>query len=146
MALNELIPSQHQHRVLCVDDNELNVFVNATVLRSEGYEVVACSDPMRAAVIAHLEELDLAILDCEMPAMSGAELAAFCRAANPDIKIIIFSGTPTIPERELVFADLFVQKGEGVEVLLDAVKGLLTDRRPHNATRVDCVMQASDNR
>jgi len=113
---------------LCVDDNELAVFVSATVLRSEGYEVLACSDPLRAASIARSQELDLAILDYEMPVMNGAELAAFCKAANPDTKVILFSGCLTIPSRDLALADLFVEKCNGVEVLLDAVESLLAER------------------
>jgi CheY-like chemotaxis protein len=113
---------------LCVDDNELSVFVNATILRGEGYEVVACSDPLQAASIAESEDLDLAILDYEMPVMNGAELAGFCKAANPATKVILFSGCLTIPSRELALADLFVEKSHGVEALLDAIASLLSEK------------------
>ena len=121
--------SHHQHRVLCVDDNELLVSVSAAVLRNEGYEVLACSDPLRAASIARSEELDLAILDYEMPAMNGAQLAALCKAANPDIKVILFSGSLGIPSRELAVADQFVQKSNGVEALLKAIEALVAQSK-----------------
>lgn len=125
MKLTKPIGSQHQYRVLCVDDDELSLLLNATILRSEGYEVVACSDPLRAASIAKSEELDLAIVDYQMPRMNGAELAAFCKMANPEIKVVIFSGSLTIPNSEVVLADRLVQKGDGVEVLLDTLERLL---------------------
>ena len=64
-----------------------------------------------------------------MPLMNGVELAALCKAANPDIKVIIFSGSLRIPSSELVLADRFVQKADGVPMLLDAVEGLLTGIR-----------------
>lgn len=121
----EFTRSQHRRRVLCVDDNEFSVFVNATILSNEGYEVLACSDPLLAALIAKSEELDLAILDYEMPAMNGAELAAYCKAANPDIKVIVFSGALGVPIRELTFADRWMKKANSVEMLLETMETLL---------------------
>lgn len=129
MIAAEPAPSRRRHRVLCVDDNELSAFVNATILRNEGYEVWTCSDPLRATSIAKSEELDLAILDYEMPAMNGAELAAFCKAANPDIKVILFSGSLNISICQLALADHFVEKSAGVEVLLKAIDALLTNNK-----------------
>jgi CheY-like chemotaxis protein len=117
--------TQHCERVLCVDNNSFTLFVNATILRNQGYEVFVCSNPLRAALIAMSEEFDLAILDYEMPKLNGAELAAFCKAANPDIKVILFSGSLSIPNRELVFVDDFVEKSEGVDALLAAIQALL---------------------
>jgi len=116
-------------RVLWVDDNEFSVFVNATILSNEGYEVLAWSDPLRAASIAKSEDRDLAILDYEMPMMNGAELAAFCKAANPNIKVIVYSATLGVPSRELTFADRWVEKATGVEMLLEAVEVLLAPNR-----------------
>lgn len=125
MRASESMQLDHRYRILCVDDNELGVFVNAAILRNEGYQVQACSDPLRAAAIAQTETLDLAILDYEMPVMNGAELAAFCKAANPAIKVIMFSGCLTIPGHELALADLLVEKSNSVKVLLDAIESLL---------------------
>ena len=73
-------PVHRRTRVLCVDDNALALLVNATILREEGYQVLTFSDPLRAAHVAQLQELDLAILDYEMPAMTGSELAAFLQS------------------------------------------------------------------
>lgn len=125
MIRTESPRSHGQSRLLCVDDNELVAFVNATVLRNEGYEVLVCSDPVQAASIAESEEVDLAIVDYEMPEMNGAELAAVCKAANPEMKVILFSGSLIIPRDELAVADLFLQKGEGVGALLDGIQSLL---------------------
>ena len=125
MKLTKSSGAQHQHRVLCVDDDELSLLLNATILRNEGYQVVACSDPVRAASIAKSEELDLVIVDYQMPRMNGAELAALCKAANPDIRVILFSGSVTIPSSEVVLADCLVQKADGIEALLDTLECLL---------------------
>jgi CheY-like chemotaxis protein len=123
---------QHIYRVLCVDDNQFGMYVNAIILRNEGYDVLTCSDPGKAAAIAEAEEIDLAILDYQMPEMNGAELAALCKATNPEMKVILFSGNLSIPKQELAFFDLFVPKSEGIEALLEGIEALL----PGSRTRV----------
>jgi DNA-binding NtrC family response regulator len=122
---------------LCVDDYELIASLNAAILRNEGYEALACSDPLRAASVAKSEQIDLAILDYEMPLMSGAELAALCKAVNPAIKVILFSGRPTLPNRQLALVDLCVEKSSSVEVLLDAIESLLAE----SETQAECASQ-----
>jgi CheY-like chemotaxis protein len=117
--------TKKKYRVLCVDDNEFGLYVNTVILRSEGYEVVSCSDAGNAATIANAEEIDLAVLDYDMPVMNGAELAALCKAANPEIKVILFSGSMEVPSWELALADLFVPKSEGIQTLLEGIEALL---------------------
>src|SRR5262249_40072100 len=56
-------------------------------------------------------------------------LAAFCKAANSDIKVILFSGSQGIPRRELAVADQFVQKSDGVEALIEAIEALLAQSK-----------------
>ena len=118
----------HRYRILCVDDNEFGVYVNSVILRNEGYDVVSCSDAEKAAAIAKAQEIDVAVLDYQMPVMNGAELAALCKAANPDTRVILYSGWLGIPKRELVLADLFIQKSEGVQALLEGIEALLHQR------------------
>ena len=125
MILTKSRTSNHRYRVLCVDENKFGVFVNATILRYEGYEVLACSDPLEAAALARSQEIDLAVVDYQMPGMNGAQLAASCKAANPDIKVILFSQRFGIPEHELALADLFVPKTEDIQGLLEGMEALL---------------------
>jgi CheY-like chemotaxis protein len=123
--LGSRISTPHIYRVLCVDDNEVGVFVNSVILRNEGYEVVACVDSSKVASIVQKQELDLAVLDYWLPGMNGAELAAICKAANPDIRVILFSGHLGIPTRELAMVDAFIPKSEGIQALLEGIRALL---------------------
>ena len=129
MARNGSKRSRYRYRVLCVDNDEFAAYVEATILRREGYEVLACSDALEAAAIAKGEEIDLAVLSYGMAAMNGAELAAFCKAANPDMKVILVSEWLDIPRRELAFADLFVPKSDDMQALLVGVENLLPQSR-----------------
>jgi CheY-like chemotaxis protein len=121
--------SRYRYRVLCVDDNEFGAYVEAAILRHEGYEVLTCCDALEAAAIAKAEEIDLAVLSYRMPGLNGAELAACCKAANPNMKVILFSEWLGIPQRELALADLFVEKSDDMQALLAGVETLLLQNR-----------------
>ncbi len=125
MTSNRLKKTRYRYRVLCVDDTEFGAFVEGTILRHEGYEVLVCSDAMEAAAIVKTQEIDLAVLSYKMPVMNGAELAAFCKAANPDTRVILISESLGIPKHERAVADLFLQKSEEVHALLAGAEALL---------------------
>jgi CheY-like chemotaxis protein len=129
MRPNESNRSRFRYRVLCVDDNEFGAYVKATILRREGYEVLACCDALEAAAIAKAEEIDLAVLSYQMPVINGAELAALCKAANPDLKVILLSEWLGIPRRDLAFSDLFLLKSDDMHALLAGAEALLPVNR-----------------
>jgi CheY-like chemotaxis protein len=129
MKLNGSKRSRYRYRVLCVDDSEFGAYVEATLLRREGYEALACSDALQAAAIANTQEIDLAVLSYTMPGMNGAELAAFCKAANPDMKVILLSEWLGVPKREVAIADLFMLKSDDMDALLAGVEILLEQNR-----------------
>jgi CheY-like chemotaxis protein len=129
MAPNGSKGSKYRYRVLCVDENAFGAYVEATLLSREGYDVLACSDVLQAAAIAKAEEIDLAVLSYGTPVLNGAELAAFCKAANPDMKVILLSEWLGIPHHELALADLFVEKSDDMQALLEGVETLLPQNR-----------------
>lgn len=129
MTSNGSKTSRYRYRVLCVDGDEFGAYVEATILRREGYEVLACSDALEAAAIAKAQEIDVAVLSYQMPVMNGAELAAFCKAANPDMKVILLSEWLGIPKRERALADLFMEKSDDMDALLAGVEVLLEQNR-----------------
>ena len=129
MKPNSSKRSRYRYRVLCVDESEFGAYVEATILRREGYEALACSDALQAAAIANTQEIDLAVLSYGMTGMNGAELAAFCKAANPDMKVILVSEWLGIPKREIAIADLFMLKSDDMDALLAGVEILLEQNR-----------------
>ena len=129
--------ARYRYRVLCVDNDEFGAYVEATILRREGYEVLACSNALEAAQIAQAAEIDLAVISYRMPVLNGAELAALCKAANPDMKVIVLSERLGVPRRELALADLFLQKSDDMQQLLAGVEALL----PHNRAQASLELE-----
>ena len=64
-------------RVLIADDNPLNRSIVSKMLNSAGLHVVCASDGEQALEILTGGEIDVALLDVNMPVMTGIEMAEF---------------------------------------------------------------------
>lgn len=83
-------------KILVAEDNAVNQMVIRRVLQDFGCEVLLAADGQEAldAFLAH--EVDLVVMDCQMPRMSGYEATEAIRAAERDgehIPIIAMTAT-----------------------------------------------------
>ena len=81
-------------RVLVVDDEAAILSFAGRVLRDAGYEVALASDgPEALRIIAEQQRaFDVFVIDVQMPHMRGDELARRIRQAQPDAKVLYFTG------------------------------------------------------
>jgi CheY-like chemotaxis protein len=122
---NENISEISGTRVLHVDDAEVGLSLRSDIMETRGYEVTAVTDARKAAESFQSGSHDLAVLDYQMPKMTGAELAAHLRRKCPGLKIILFTGAVYVPPNDLKFFDLVVHKLQGIDALLLAMESLL---------------------
>jgi CheY-like chemotaxis protein len=105
--------------VLLVDDAHQQLELRAWVLRMVGFSVVTAQGPLDAlSLAARIKELDLAIVDYEMPLMNGGVLAEQLKAWFPKLNVVLYSAAVEIPSCDLKSVDTFVSKSDGVTVLL----------------------------
>ena len=71
-----------QNRLLIVDDNEMNRDMLARRLVRNGYFVEVVENAQQLMERAKQNDLDLVLLDIEMPEMNGFEFAETIRADN----------------------------------------------------------------
>ncbi|HEY2169122.1 MAG TPA: response regulator [Candidatus Angelobacter sp.] len=112
-------------RVLCVDDAEPALALRALILKAKGYAVTISSSALQVAETFENGKFDLAVLDYEMPAMNGVELAARLKAACPELKTILYTGASYVIRHDLPFIDATVDKSDGVEELLATIEAFL---------------------
>jgi signal transduction histidine kinase/ActR/RegA family two-component response regulator len=84
-------------RVLLVDDEPVVLAVVGELLRASGAEVHAASDPAEAGAwfASHAAEVSLALLDGNMPGLTGWQLAVRLREARPNLPIVALTGAAT---------------------------------------------------
>lgn len=98
-ALRELIGFRG-HRMLVVDDNEINRRLLGHLLDSWDVEAVLCPSPREALEqLRHGERFSVAILDYQMPEMDGLQLAAEIRKLRPPAQLkLLLLGSWLAPE------------------------------------------------
>jgi two-component system, OmpR family, response regulator len=96
--------------ILIVDDDDSVREMLRRVLVSEGYAVATAADGIQALKIAEAGEIDLVLLDLNLPAMSGWDTFERLTRANPAMAVIVI----TARSSQLVMAE-----GAGVGALLE---------------------------
>ncbi len=72
--------------ILCIEDNPDNLLLVKRVLTSRGYHVLEARNGMEGLAIAQGQEVDLILLDINLPDIDGYEVARRLRAnARPKL-------------------------------------------------------------
>ncbi|MEO8160165.1 MAG: response regulator [Arenimonas sp.] len=91
-------------RLLIVDDQHANVELLQALLADAGYaQVMATTDPRKAAPLHDQHHFDLILLDLQMPGMDGFEVMAALREIEPDgyLPVLVLTGQPGLKLRAL---------------------------------------------
>lgn len=107
-----------RNTVLYVDDNPKSSRLLTSVLEECGFRVIAKNDPHEALALCKRTYFDIALLDYEMPEMSGAKLAQEIKFLVPDVSVVMISGKSFLPPSELVFVDAHFGFGTSLDDLL----------------------------
>jgi CheY-like chemotaxis protein len=122
--------------VLIVDDSATIRDLLTAILEAEGHRVREARDGREALDLLAQRIPDLALLDVEMPILTGPEMAyeMFVRDCGlEEIPIILLSGIVGLPElAAAVGTPYFLAKPYSVEALLRVVNQALRERAaPH---------------
>ncbi|RVU38370.1 response regulator [Hwanghaeella grinnelliae] len=75
------------HKVMIVEDNELNMKLFHDLLESRGYDIIETRDGMEALKMARSERPDLILMDIQLPEVSGLEVTKWIKE-DDDLKAI----------------------------------------------------------
>jgi CheY-like chemotaxis protein len=79
--------------ILLVEDEELLRAGVQEMLEIQGYEVVTAQNGSLALACLSEHAVDLVITDLVMPKMDGIDFVAQLRKVNPDVPVIVVSGS-----------------------------------------------------
>ncbi len=111
--------------ILCVDDYETSLAGWCLYLQNAGYSVITARTAQEGLERFAVSPVDLVLLDYAMPESNGSDVAATMKRIKPDVRILMFSGMPHVPEKARAHVDAFLQKGESPTVVLDKIRDLL---------------------
>jgi|SRR5208283_1460955 len=114
--------------ILYVDDNPKSSCLLASVLEQCGFRVITKNDPAEALALCLGCSFDLALLDYEMPVMSGARLAREIKFLMPGLPVVLISGRTEIAPAELEFVDAHFGFGTSLDDLLWTMRILATPK------------------
>jgi CheY-like chemotaxis protein len=103
-------------RVLCIDDNCDVLQLEKSILEKAGFEVILSNDGAAGLNLARDGNVDLVVLDHEMPQITGAEIARRIRTMQLTIPIIMVSGS-LLPEDAAGIVDSFIPKSEVITLV-----------------------------
>jgi CheY-like chemotaxis protein len=104
--------------VLYVDDNPKSSRLLTSVLEECGFRVISKNDPSEALALCRRCGFDLALLDYEMPVMTGSELAREIKYLMPEMPVVLISSRADLPASELDFVDAHFGFGTSLDDLL----------------------------
>jgi CheY-like chemotaxis protein len=116
--------------ILCIDDDANILELQKSILETNGYAVVIAADGPTGISLASKHPVDVVVLDFKMPGMDGGQVAEVLMKQQPDLPIVICTGFfDAVPEWLRWFAAAYLQKGDGPEALLSALRELIASKK-----------------
>jgi CheY-like chemotaxis protein len=103
-------PAQRPWRLLVCDDSPLERLALSHFLRGNEFTVDEAADGESAVQLLQLRQLDLLVLDLQMPGKDGFYVLTYLQKHRPGLPVILLSGMPIediedkihlLPSREL---------------------------------------------
>lgn len=129
------MPSEHQARILCVDDDEDSRMMLITLLRHELIEAKAVGTASQAMSSMQTEQFDLYLLDSRLPDLDGFDLCRQMRDFDPETPILFFSGAAYDADKKRGIeagANAYVIKPD-LDGMLGSIKQLVSQAKSRTA-------------
>jgi len=122
---------ESQAQILVIDDDEDFRFILTRTLEKEGYRVQAVGSGAEALEALKSQRFDLALVDIKMPEMGGRETVKEIRKLDPQLRVLLVTGSPDWPDRELrAVAQGWIYKPFRLAQLRSMVRKLLEEPSP----------------
>ena len=113
-------------KILIVDDEARITHAYRLLFLHEGFHVFLSTNAVQARDVLLREQIDVLVMDINMPDVNGPELFEAVRAFHKNTKVLVASVYSIDEQKEKVKnADGYFDKTDSVEDLLSAVKELL---------------------
>ena len=114
-SIFDYVPGQKKgaKKILVVDDADFMRMMLRDILSTEGHQIIEAQNGMECLNMLETEQVDICILDINMPVMGGIQTLEILREKYPELKVIILSiecTEETVRKTLSLGADGFVAK------------------------------------
>ena len=131
--------------LLWIDDFEPGLVMYKTMFENLGFRVLTASSGKAGIRLMDSNPVDVVVTDYEMPEMDGEAVALAVKALNPQVPVVLFSGSTLLSRRARHAADVCCDKAAPRQRLLDAIHRLLHKKHALHL-QPSPITQASDDR
>jgi CheY-like chemotaxis protein len=132
-TLEETSPTtskESNETILVAEDEEIIRELLIEMLDSGGYQVISAENGKEALEIYNkqFKQIDLVILDIDMPELNGKEAFLKFKEINPDVKVLLSSGYSQETSTQDILSEGvlgFLQKPYGVNDLLNKIRHVM---------------------
>jgi len=122
--------------ILCIEDNADNMMLLSRVFRPESYCMVEARNGVQGLKIAESQEVDLILLDINLPDIDGYEVARRLRSSTKSelahVPIIAVTANAMKADAERCIdagCDLYISKPIDIQELWETVEALVPSKR-----------------
>jgi CheY-like chemotaxis protein len=124
-----------QPAVLIADDEEIYVTIVTKILERAGIKVLSACDGIEAVRLyeRHRHEIDLVLLDIQMPRMNGVETFRCLKELPGDLRVVMVSGHVSASNKkqlDLLGPAGYIEKPFTTEALSVFIRPLLGEQSP----------------
>lgn len=116
-----------QTQILIADDNEINLLLLANMLELQGCTADLARDGQQALRLINEKQYSMALIDLNMPIMTGLELAKALRQQHNPIKMVAISAYADENKKKEAFSsgfDYYLTKPIDEEQLVELIKAI----------------------
>ena len=123
------MPAPRPTTLLWIDDYQPFLDIYKNIFEGYGYNVLTASSGRAGLELAKENAIDAVIVDYEMPGMNGGEVARVFKNRNPEIPVVMCSGSLQLPETVEDLVDAICDKAGSRDHLLSAIQGVIGTRQ-----------------
>jgi CheY-like chemotaxis protein len=115
--------------LLWIDDYKLGLDLYRFMFENIGYKVLTASSGQEGVRLAAANFVDVVVTDYEMPGMNGEAVAAAMKKIDPELPVVLFSGSTLVSPRTRHLFDAFCDKAGSRNLLTSTIQRMVLKKR-----------------